>query len=403
MNRKLRQEQTLPRMRMKRAIPAVPGEMNARHRSSRTGRPASAVQDSVIDADRRWRAVLARDPSFDGAFVYAVRSTGIYCRPWCPSRRPHRDQVVFFPLPAAAEQAGFRPCRRCRPAGGKRGHPQVGLIQSVCRYIETHLGDSEGALTLEALSAHAGLSPYHLQRTFKRIMGITPHRYAEARRLDGLKAGLKQGRDVTTALYDAGYSSSSRVYERAPAQLGMTPATYRRGGRDMNISYTIANCPLGRLLVAATERGVCAVSLGDSDAPLEASLVAEYPHARVSRELQLGGELQKWVAGVLELIEGHQPHTNLPLDIQATAFQSRVWKELCGIPRGATRSYGEIARDMGRPTAVRAVARAIATNPVAVVIPCHRAVHKDGTLSGYRWGPNRKQSLLEKERVAAED
>jgi len=296
------------------------------------------VQDSAADEDRRWRAVLTRDPSFDGAFVYAVRSTGIYCRPWCPSRRPHRNEVVFFPLPAAAEQAGFRPCRRCRPAAAKRGHPQVGLIQSLCRSIEAHLNDSADALSLELLSTHAGSSPYHLQRTFKRVMGITPRQYAEARRLAGLQTTLKQCQDVTTARYDAGYSSSSRLYERAPTQLGMTPATYRRGGHDMDISYTIANSPLGRLLVAATERGVCAVSLGDSDSALEAFLLAEYPKARISREQHPEGELQKWVTGVLELIEGHRPHTHLPLDIQATAFQWSVWRELYGIPRGATRS-----------------------------------------------------------------
>jgi AraC family transcriptional regulator, regulatory protein of adaptative response / methylated-DNA-[protein]-cysteine methyltransferase len=357
--------------------------------------------DSIVDEDRRWRAVLARDPNFDGAFVYAVRSTGIYCRPWCPSRHPRRDQVVFFPLPHAAEQAGFRPCRRCRPGDLKRGHPQVGLIQSVCRYIDTHLDNPEEPPSLETLSTRTGLSPFHLQRTFKRLMGITPRQYAEARRLDGLKASLRESTDVTSALYDAGYSSSSRLYERAPAQLGMTPATYRNGGRGMDITYTTRDCPLGRLLVAATDRGVCAVSLGDADAALEASLVAEYPNARFHRDEHTEGRLQKWVTGVLELIAGEQPHANLPLDIQATAFQWHVWKELQAIPRGATRSYSAIATAMGRPTAVRAVARAVATNPVAVVIPCHRAVHKDGTLSGYRWGPERKQALLESERAAS--
>jgi len=250
------------------------------------------------------------------------------------------------------------------------------------------------------MSAAAGISPYHLQRTFKHTMGITPRQYLEARRVDHLKASLKEGKDVTSALYDAGYGSSSRLYEHAPAQLGMTPATYRRGGRNLDITYTIATCPLGRLLVAATERGVCAVSLGDSDTALETCLAAEYPNARIRRDRHPESDLKKWVGSVLELIQGEQQKP-LPLDIQATAFQWRVWKQLRAIPRGATRSYSEIAREIGRPTAARAVARAIATNPVSVIIPCHRAVHKDGTLSGYRWGPNRKQILLETERAAS--
>jgi AraC family transcriptional regulator, regulatory protein of adaptative response / methylated-DNA-[protein]-cysteine methyltransferase len=364
--------------------------------------PAGASVVATIDPgepDGRWQAVVARDPNYDGVFVYAVQSTGIYCRPWCPSRRLRRDQVLFFPFPAAAEQAGFRPCRRCRPRDVGRTPPHVGLVQNVCRQIEAHLRDSQGPLRLASMSVATGSSPYHLQRTFKRIMGITPRQYLEARRVDHLKASLKEGKDVTGALYDAGYGSSSRLYEHAPAQLGMTPATYRRGGRNLDITYTIATCPLGRLLVAATERGVCAVSLGDSDTALEACLAEEYPNARLRRDRHPESDLKKWLASVLELIQGEQ-QKQLPLDIQATAFQWRVWKQLRAIPRGATRSYSEIACEIGRPTAVRAVARAIATNPVAVIIPCHRAVHKDGRLSGYRWGPKRKQILLETERVA---
>ena len=362
---------------------------------------ASAVATiDPVEPDGRWQAVVARDPNYDGVFVYAVRSTGIYCRPWCPSRRPRREQVLFFPLAAAAEQAGFRPCRRCRPRDVGRTPPQAGLIQNVCRQIEAHLRDSQGPLRLGTLSAATGISPYHLQRMFKRVMGITPRQYLEARRVNHLKASLKEGKDVTSALYDAGYGSSSRLYEHAPAQLGMTPATYRRGGRNLDITYTIVACPLGRLLVAATERGVCAVSLGESDAALEAYLAEEYPNARIRRDRHPESDLKKWVADVLELIQGKQ-QKQLPLDIQGTAFQWRVWRELCAIPRGATRSYSEIAGEIGRPTAARAVARAIATNPVAVIIPCHRAVHKDGTLSGYRWGPKRKQTLLETERVAS--
>ncbi|HLW78587.1 MAG TPA: bifunctional DNA-binding transcriptional regulator/O6-methylguanine-DNA methyltransferase Ada [Terriglobia bacterium] len=368
----------------------------------RTTQPVSSqsAASRQPDEDRRWRAVETRDPSFDGEFVYAVRSTGIYCRPWCPSRRPRRGQVVFYPASGDAERAGYRPCRRCQPGALSPRRLQNGLIARVCRMIEENLASLDGAPTLEALSAEAGLSPHHLQRTFKRVMGVTPRQYAESRRVDGLKSGLKNGKDVTRALYDAGYGSASRLYERAGVQLGMTPATYRRGGQGMRIRYVIVDCRLGRLLVAATERGVSAVSLGALDAPLEAALRAEYPHAEIERERRAEGGLAAWMQSLLDHLEGELPSLDLPVDIQATAFQSRVWRELCAIPYGSTRSYGDIARAIGRPSAVRAVARAVAANPVAVVIPCHRVVHRDGSLSGYRWGPERKRTLLETERQA---
>jgi AraC family transcriptional regulator of adaptative response/methylated-DNA-[protein]-cysteine methyltransferase len=357
----------------------------------------------MTNEESRWRAVLARDLGSHGAFVYAVRSTRIYCRPWCPSRRPRRWQVVFFSAPGDAERAGFRPCRRCQPRdAASPGYLRAALVERVCRYIKSIVGGVEGRITLEALGAEAGVSPHHLQRTFKSIMGITPRQYAEACRLDGLKLGLQGGKDVTNALYEAGYSSSSRLYERAPAELGMTPATYRRGGRGMRIAYTLVDSSLGRLLVAATERGVSAVSLGDSDAALEAALRAEYPNAEIHRDRRPQGGLSDWVSRILSHIAGEGPSLDLPLDLQATAFQWRVWKELCAIPYGATRSYTEVAQAIGRPTAVRAVARAVATNPVAVVVPCHRVLHQDGSLSGYRWGPARKRALLEKERTAVE-
>jgi AraC family transcriptional regulator, regulatory protein of adaptative response / methylated-DNA-[protein]-cysteine methyltransferase len=352
------------------------------------------------DEERRWQAVLAKDASFDGEFVYAVRSTGIYCRPWCPSRRPRRGQVVFFPGPGDAERAGYRPCRRCHPRDASPRRHRSGLIQRLCRIIEDNVARPDASLTLLALSSQVGVSPHHLQRIFKRVMGITPRQYAEACRVAGLKLGLKGGKDVTSALYEAGYGSSSRLYERADARLGMTPATYRRGGRGMRIGYTIAGSPLGRLLVAATERGVCAVSLGDSDAALEALLHSEYPNAEIERDRRSEGGLGQWVKRILGHLRGELPSLDLPVDLQATAFQWRVWRELCRIPCGSTRSYSEIARAIGRPTAVRAVARAVATNPVAVVIPCHRVVHRDGSLSGYRWGPERKRTLLEIERGA---
>lgn len=349
----------------------------------------------VTEGEHCWQAVLARDVRFDKTFVYAVRSTGIYCRPSCPSRRPRREQVVFYPLPEAAERAGFRPCRRCQPEV-RRHNRQVELVDRICRTIEASLEGSEGPLTLAALSVQAGIGPYRLQRSFKRVMGITPRQYADARRLGRLKTRLREGQDVTGALYEAGYGSSRSLYERAPAQLGMTPATYRRGGRGMRVRYTIADCPMGRLLVAATERGVCAVCLGDSDSALEAALRKEYPCAEIHSDRNGPGHasLSHWVTAFLNHLRGKVPHLDLPIDVQATAFQWRVWEELRAIPYGSTRSYSAIARAVGHPQAVRAVARACATNPVAVLVPCHRVVREDGSLGGYRWGLERKRALL---------
>lgn len=335
-----------------------------------------------------WQAVLNRDSHSDGTFVYAVRSTGIYCNPSCSSRRPRREQVVFFPLPQAAEEAGFRACLRCRPQETTVYELQVAMVQHACRYIETHLEDT---LTLIALGKEVNVSPYHLQRVFKRIMGITPRQYAEAHRLEQVKERLKEGESVTMALYNAGYSSSSRLYERASTQLGMTPAVYRRGGKGMSIAYTIVDCPLGRLLVAATEKGICAISMSDTDATLEAALLDEYPAAEIRRA---GTELNQWVNALLNHLSGQQPHLDLPVDVQATAFQWRVWEALRTIPYGSTRSYSELAQSLGDPKATRAVARACATNPVCLVVPCHRVVRADGDLAGYRWGVERKQQLL---------
>jgi len=343
------------------------------------------------DDEAYWRAVLARDTRFDGRIFFAVRSTGIYCRPSCPARRPRREQVVFFRIPEAAERAGFRSCSRCHPRDAAMTDPQVEMVRRACLYIESHVGELP---TLEDLSAHTGVSPYHLQRVFKRVAGITPRQYAEAMRLDQFKAGVKKGATVTGAMYEAGYGSSSRLYERAPSQLGMTPADYRRGGKGVRISYTIAGCSLGRLLVAGTAKGICSVRLGDSDAVLEANLLSEYAAADVSRDDQA---LSGWVEQLLSHLDGRHPHLDLPLDVQATAFQWSVWEKLREIPYGSTRSYGEVARAMGRPTATRAVARACATNPVALVIPCHRVVREDKSLGGYRWGIERKRALLERE------
>ncbi len=340
-----------------------------------------------------WQAVQQKDIQMDGVFVYAVRSTGVYCHPSCPSRRPRREQVMFFALPEQAEQAGFRPCRRCRPHETATGEAHVELVQRICTYIEQHL---EEPLTLTTLGEQAGMSPYHLQRVFKHVMSITPHQYAEAQRLKQLKERLKEGETVTTALYDAGYSSASRLYERTATQLGMTPTIYQRGGRGMSIHYTIVDCGLGRLLVAGTEKGICAVCLGEIDENLEAALLTEYPAAEIERD---GSILAEWVSELLAHLRGHQPHLALPIDVQATAFQWRVWKELQAIPYGETRSYSEIARALGDAKKARAVAQACATNPVAIVIPCHRVVRENGEAGGYRWGSERKKQLLVREQA----
>lgn len=347
----------------------------------------------VVEEANCWRAVEERNAAWDGHFVYAVRSTGVYCRPSCPSRRPRRKQVVFFAIPEAAEQCGYRPCRRCHPQQTPAS-PHVERVRQTCRYIETHL---ESSLTLRTLSEQAGVSPFHLQRLFKQVTGITPRQYADACRIGVLKSRLRERRTVTMAMIEAGYGSSSRLYERAASQLGMTPATYQRGGPAINIRYTLADCSLGRVLLAGTERGICAVYLGDNDAGLETELKREFPASVVERD---DDGLNAWVRAIVDHLSGQQPHLDLPLDVRATAFQWRVWQELRAIPYGSTRSYRDIARALGQPSAVRAVGRACATNPVSLVIPCHRVVREDGGLGGYRWGLDRKQALLDQEKEA---
>ncbi len=355
----------------------------------------STNMSAVMNNPDLWSAVLSRDASRDGSFVFAVRSTGICCRPSCPARRPRREQVRFFQLPEAAEQAGFRACRRCHPRRARTGDPQIELVQRICHAIDAH---DEEPLTLKALSAETGVSAHHLQRTFKEVMGITPRQYKENRRLADFKANLKAGANVTDAMYDAGYGSSRSLYEKSSERLGMTPATYGRGGRGMRIIYTIAGCALGRMLVAATERGVCSVALGNSDSELIAALFSEYPNASIdSKDTLISPSLNLWLNKVLDQIKGQKARIDLPLDIQATAFQWRVWEELRRIPLGSTRSYQEIAKAIGKPKAVRAVAGACASNHVAMVIPCHRVIREDKELGGYRWGLERKRKLLERE------
>ncbi|UCF18331.1 MAG: bifunctional DNA-binding transcriptional regulator/O6-methylguanine-DNA methyltransferase Ada [Gemmatimonadota bacterium] len=345
-----------------------------------------------MDDHTRWLITAARDKAYDGAFVYGVRSTRIYCRPSCPSRRPRRNQVTFFAAPAAARRAGFRPCRRCRPDSYSDEDPRIARLERVCRYIE-HNPDTTP--TLAVLAAHVGVSPSYLQRSFKAALGITPRQYAETRRLDRFRQEVENGATVTRALYGAGFGSTSRLYEKARSQLGMTPATYRKGGLGAHIRYTTASCPLGRLLVAATEAGVCAVSLGDEDTDLAEALRAQYPRASISRDDQA---LRAWLDSIVAHLAGELQQLDLPLDILATAFQRRVWATLRKIPYGETRTYSEMAHALGSPAAARAVGRACATNPVSLLIPCHRAVRADGSLGGYRWGVERKRSLLQNER-----
>ena len=352
---------------------------------------ATRQPTALPGADPRWRAVLSRDRRADGVFVYAVRSTGIYCRPSCPSRRPRREVVRFFDAPADAERAGFRACRRCTPREAAAADPWVDKI----RRATVYLANVEGHPSLATLAKRLGGSPYHLQRNFKRIVGVTPREYAEACRLRKVKRRLRDGEAVTGAMLAAGYGSSSRFYERAAPKLGMSPSTYRRGGAGMSIRYTIVDSPLGRLLIGATPRGVCAVAMGTSDADLERALTREYPAADVAAD---SGALARWTKAILAHLAGRQPRLDLPLDVRATAFQWQVWDALRAIPYGETRTYGDIAKAIGRPRAVRAVARACATNPVALAIPCHRVVASTGAPSGYRWGVNRKKTLLARER-----
>jgi AraC family transcriptional regulator of adaptative response/methylated-DNA-[protein]-cysteine methyltransferase len=363
-----------------------PCEMPVAHRNSTKPRQAEPEDGS------RWSAVMARDSAHDGTFVFAVATTGVYCRPSCPARRPRRENVTFFSGPERAEKAGFRACLRCRPRSFS-GNPQSDSAKEICRYIEQHLDEP---ITLDRLGKAFRQSPFHLQRRFKAALGITPREYADSCRLRLLKRNLQAGDNVTRAMYDAGYGSSSRLYEKTASQLGMTPDKYRRGAIAATVRYAIADSPLGRMLIAATDKGVCAIQFARSDGELIEGLKREFPFA--VRKADEGG-LQNWVAALLEKMAGKELNAALPLDIRATAFQRRVWTYLQSIPFGATRSYIEVAKGIGQPSASRAVARACATNPVAVAIPCHRVVREDGGISGYRWGVERKKRLLELEKL----
>ncbi len=360
----------------------------------------SRIQTPPFELEQMWNAVLSRDSSFDGQFVYAVRSTGIYCRPTCPSRRPRPSQAVYFAAPNEARSAGYRPCRRCRPdLNGEAAE----LVPRACEYIDAYTLDHDSHPTMTELSNALHVPESRLIRLFKKETGLTPSQYGRGRRLERFKAMVKEGENVTEAMYQAGYGSSSRLYEDAGRQIGMTPASYRKGGAGAVIGYIVADSALGDLLVAGTSIGVCAVKLGDDADALERELKDEFPAADILRvgPHDKGAEnesLLAWVKAIQEYLEGSQLNVDLPLDVLATIFQWRVWRKLQSIPAGETRTYQQLAEEMEQPAASRAVGRACATNPVAPIVPCHRAVRKDGGLAGYRWGLHRKEALLEMER-----
>ena len=351
--------------------------------------------DLVTGLDMRWKALAARDRAADGTFVYGVSSTGVYCRPSCPSRRPRADRVRFFDTTHEARQAGFRACKRCRPDTVGLAQPGVEAVRRVSAYLATHADET---VTLAHLARVASMSPHHLQRRFKALVGLSPREYQAAVRADRLRASLRGGRDVTTAIYEAGYGSPSRVYESAPTGKGMTPSSYRRHGAGMRIGYSIVPSAIGRVLVAATELGVCAVKIGDSDTALVRDLRKEYSAAEIAADAAPRAE---WVRAIADHLRGDPSSLDLPIDVKATAFQWKVWRALQQIPPGQTRAYADVARRIGRPKAVRAVANACANNPVCLVVPCHRVVPSNGGTGQYRWGAARKAALLDAEKRRA--
>jgi AraC family transcriptional regulator of adaptative response/methylated-DNA-[protein]-cysteine methyltransferase len=383
---------------------SLPEETTMRAKRTSGARAGEGVGAETLPAlagdEARWRAVEQRDRGADGQFVYSVATTGVYCRPGCPSRRPLRRNVAFHASPAAARRAGFRACKRCRPDEPARPDRHAEAAVRACRILEA----ADTIPSLETLAGEVGLSRYHFHRVFKKTVGVTPRQYAAAHRAERVQAGLRAAEGsgstasgtITRAIYGAGFGSSGRFYERAPELLGMTPGQYRGGGPGVAIRYAIAPCTLGLVLVAGTARGLCAVRLGDDRGTLEAEFRRDFSQAAI--ELDGDGALDAWVRAVVARIE--QPAQSadpLPLDIRGTAFQQRVWQALRAIPPGQTASYAEIAARIGRPSAARAVARACATNPAAIVVPCHRVVGKSGELTGYRWGLERKRQLLERE------
>lgn len=351
---------------------------------------AAQATAQAVERDPRWTSIVTRDAAADGRFYYSVRTTGVYCRPSCGARRARPENVTFHATIADVERAGFRPCKRCRPDQPSLHDMHATTVADACRFIEA----SEQAPSLEALANRAGLSPYHFHRVFKGITGVTPKAYAIAHRSRRVRTELARGNSVTDAIFDAGYNSNARFYEKAGEVLGMTPGRYRRGGADARIVFAIGQCSLGAILVARSARGICAISLGDDPDALARELQDRFPNADL-----VGGdaEFERLVATIVGFVEAPRLGLDLPLDVRGTAFQQRVWQALRSIPAGSTASYSEIARRIGSPTSVRAVAAACAANTLAVAIPCHRVVRNDGALSGYRWGVERKRTLLDRE------
>jgi AraC family transcriptional regulator of adaptative response/methylated-DNA-[protein]-cysteine methyltransferase len=354
---------------------------------------AARNRADAVTRDPRWACVVARDAAADGRFYYSVRSTGVYCRPSCGARQPRPENVAFHATRADAERAGFRPCRRCKPERGSLAAQHAALIAVACRTIET----SETPPDLAVLAADARLSPFHFHRIFKAVTGLTPKAYAKARRAQRVRAQLGDSPSVTAAIYDAGYNSNGRFYAESEALLGMTPGAYRSGGANVAIRFAVGQCSLGAILVAASERGICAILIGDDADALVRDLQDQFPKARL---IGADRDFEKQVARIVGFVEAPALGLNLPLDIRGTAFQQRVWNALREIPAGTTASYSAIAARIGAPKAVRAVAQACAANRLAVAIPCHRVVRNDGALSGYRWGVERKRKLLAREQRA---
>lgn len=338
--------------------------------------------------DLRWKALASRDAAADGTFVYAVTSTGVFCRPSCPSRRARADRVRFFDTPAEAKLAGFRACKRCQPDMAGFTQPGIDAVRRASMYL---IANPDRTVTLAGLAKVAAVSPHHLQRRFKAIVGLSPREFQSAVRAGRLRTILRDGRDVTTAIYEAGYGSPSRVYEAAPTGKGMSLSNYRRGGVGTRVSYSVIANAQGHVLIAATANGVCAVKIGSNAATLLDELRREFPAAEIVEQPHARSE---WVKAIAKHLRGGLPALDLPIDVQATAFQWKVWRALQRIPYGETRTYSDVAKSIGRPKAVRAVARACATNPVALVVPCHRVVPAAGGTGGYRWGRDRKERLL---------
>lgn len=343
--------------------------------------------------DPRWAQIVARDKTADGRFYYGVRTTGVYCRPSCPARLARPEHVQLYSTSAEAEAAGFRPCKRCQPLQPSLAEQHATMVAEACRFI----ADAQEPPDLDALAKHVGMSRYHFHRVFKAVTGVTPHDYVEATRRKRVREHLEQSETVTDAIYDAGYTSSGRFYETTDAILGMTPTHYRAGGSNTTIRFAIGECSLGSLLVATSLRGVCAIFLGDDPEELIHDLQDTFSHATLIGDDE---HFEQLVARIVGFLEDPTIGLNLPLDIRGTAFQQRVWQALSQIPAGSTVSYAEIATRIGAPKAVRAVAQACGANRLAVAIPCHRVVKTDGSLSGYRWGVERKRALLQKEAVS---